>query len=141
MASNIQDTIERHLIIKAPIERVYQGVIDDFLKNVEGKLAAGEHVLFNFGEYGKSSAHIIAADPFTYFAYRWVPGMIYEGDIYEKGCTLVEFKLSETEEGTSLTLTESGFASLPPERYQEAVDNNSAGWDEELANLLEYLKN
>ena len=140
MTADIQDAIERKLTIKAPIDRVYRGFINEFLKNTEDKLAAGEHAVLDFGEYGKSSIHVVAAEPFTYFAYRWVPGTCFEGDIYAEGCTLVELKLAEIEGGTSLTLIESGFASLRPERYREAIDNNSAGWDEELGNLVTSLE-
>jgi uncharacterized protein YndB with AHSA1/START domain len=136
----VQDFIERKIVINAPIERVYQGLQEDFLGKIVGERVPGSHVYFNFGEWGNSSAHIIDVQPPTYFSYRWVPGTIYEGDIYEMGCTLVEFKLAEVEGGTELTVFESGFASLPAERYQEAMDNNSAGWDEEIAGLVEYLK-
>jgi uncharacterized protein YndB with AHSA1/START domain len=141
MSEHIQDRIERTITINAPIERVFQGVREDMLGKTVGEIAAGAHVHFDFGEWGRSSVHIIAFDPPRYVAYRWVPGMIFEGDIYEKGSTLVEITLKAIEGGTELTLVESGFASLPTERYSEAIENNSAGWEEELANLTAYVQN
>jgi hypothetical protein len=140
MTSQVQDTIERRLTIKASIDRVYRGFINEFLKNTEDNLIAGEYAILDFGEYGRSTIHVVATEPFTYFAYRWVPGTCFEGDIYAKGCTLVELKLAETDAGTDLTLIESGFASLPSERYKESIENNTAGWDEELGNLVKFLE-
>jgi uncharacterized protein YndB with AHSA1/START domain len=140
MTSQLQDRIERTIVINAPIERVFRGVREDMLGKTVGELAADSHVVFDFGEWGKSSVHVIAYQPPTYVAYRWVPGTIFEGDIYEKGSTLVEFFLTEVEGGTEFRLVESGFASLPAERFTEALENNTAGWDEELNNLVEYIK-
>lgn len=136
----IQDQIERTIVINAPIERVFQGVREDLLGKTVGELVAGAHVHFDFGEWGRSSVHVIAYDPPSYVAYRWVPGTIFEGDIYEMGSTLVEFRLREVEGGTEFKLVESGFASLPTERYTEAIENNTAGWDQEIANLVEFVQ-
>jgi uncharacterized protein YndB with AHSA1/START domain len=136
----MQDSIEKQLVIHAPIERVYQAVLDDFMGKAVGDIKPDTHIVFDFGEWGRSSVHVISVEPPSYLAYRWVPGMIFEGDIYEKGCTLVEFRLSATSEGTSLTLIESGFASLPAEIYAEALANNSAGWDEEVANFIKLFE-
>lgn len=139
MNTGIQDKIEKTIVINAPIERVFVGVREDLLGKAVGELKADAHVYFDFGDYGKTSVHVIAYDPPTYVAYRWVPGTIFEGDIYAMGSTLVEFSLREVEGGTEFKLLESGFASLPAERYQEAMENNSAGWDEEVANLVQFV--
>lgn len=136
----MQDSIERSIVINAPIDRVFQGVISDFFKAWDGELIPDTHGHFNFGEWGKSSVHLIAYQPPSYLAYRWVPGTIFEGDIYEKGCTLVEFRLTESGGATTLVLKESGFASIPEERYREAMDNNTAGWDEEIANFAKLFE-
>ncbi len=136
----MQDTIERTLEINAPIDKVFQAVISDFFKAWDGELSPDTHGHFNFGEWGRSSVHLVDIKPPTYLAYRWVPGTIFEGDIYEKGCTLVEFQLSESGDKTKLVLKESGFASLPAEIYREAMDNNTAGWDEEVANFAKLFE-
>jgi uncharacterized protein YndB with AHSA1/START domain len=136
MSDQIQDRIERSIVINAPIDRVFRGVREDMLGKTVGELAADSHVVFDFGEWGRSSVHVIAFEPPNYVAYRWVPGTVFEGDIYEKGSTLVEFFLKEVEGGTEFRLVESGFASLPTERFTEALENNTAGWEEELSNLV-----
>lgn len=140
MSSQIQDRIERTVVINAPIERVFRGVREDLLGKTVGELAPDSHVHFDFGDWGRSSVHIIAYDPPAYVAYRWVPGTIFEGDIYEMGSTLVEFRLKEVEGGTEFQLTESGFSTLPAERFIEAMENNTAGWDSEITNLVEYVQ-
>lgn len=58
------------------------------------------------------------------------------GDVLAEPNTLVEFRLEETEEGTRVNLTESGFASLRPGVYEDAMRENTSGWDSELAELV-----
>lgn len=145
MNTALQDTIEREITLKAPIERVYRALTDDltawFPKAIEGKVAQGENCVFDFGEYGKGCVHIVATDPHTYFAYRWVPGANnFVGDVRTVPNTLVEFRLAPIDEGTRLTMIESGFASLPAEHYAKAIEDNTGGWDYELAELVKYLE-
>jgi len=52
---------------------------------------------------------------------------------------LVEFRLEERGDGTLLTLTESGFAKLPPERRGEAFRMNEGGWAEQLENIARHV--
>ena len=53
--------------------------------------------------------------------------------------TYVEFTLERAGAGTRLTVTESGFAQLPDDRYREAYDGNTDGWAKELGELAAYL--
>ena len=53
--------------------------------------------------------------------------------------TYVEFTLEPAGAGTRLTVTESGFAQLPDDRYREAYDGNTDGWAKELGELAAYL--
>ena len=70
-------------------------------------------------------------------AFRWASGaMPPVGDVLASSNTLVEFRLEEVDEGTRLSMVESGFASLPKEIYDEAMRDNSNGWDSELAELV-----
>jgi uncharacterized protein YndB with AHSA1/START domain len=65
----------------------------------------------------------------TYLAWTW------GHETPEVPTTLVEWRLEPTEAGgTRLTLTESGIRS--PERFAD----NSEGWDEELGQLLDYVR-
>jgi uncharacterized protein YndB with AHSA1/START domain len=53
--------------------------------------------------------------------------------------TYVEFTLERHGQGTRLTVTESGFAQLPPDAHRTAYDGNSRGWVSELGDLVAYL--
>lgn len=52
----------------------------------------------------------------------------------------VEFRLEPTAGGTRLTITESGFASVPDPRRLEVLRDNTAGWDEQAENIAAYVR-
>lgn len=144
----MQDIISREITVKANKERVYNAISDPkqiitwFPDKVEGSLEVGQRPVFEFtGENHRTSIYVESARPFDYFAYRWVPGgegMI--GDVLTVPNTLVEFFIEETDEGTKVTVKESGFASLPPEQGEKAFGDNSGGW-EYMINRLEKVMN
>jgi len=53
--------------------------------------------------------------------------------------TYVEFTLEPVGSGTRLTVVESGFAQLPADVYEAAIDGNTKGWASELGELVSYL--
>ena len=142
----MQDTIVREITVKAPKERVYLAVTDPnqitswFPDTIEGKLEVGERPVLGFGEHGRSSIYVEAAQPFEYFAYRWVPGAGgIVGDVLTVPNTLVEFHIEESSDGTKITLKESGFASLPTELAEESLKQNSGGWEYMMGRLEKVL--
>jgi len=70
------------------------------------------------------------------FGYTW-PIFGLPGDDPRR--TYVEFTLEPAGPGTRLTVTESGFAQLPPDAYRQAYDGNTEGWARELGELAAYL--
>ncbi len=145
----MQDAIIREITVKATKERVYKAITDPkeiiswFPDAIEGgTLEVGQRPIFVFnnGEH-KSQTYIEAARPFEYFAYRWVPGAAgIVGDVLAVPNTLVEFHIEEVEDGTKVTVKESGFASLPSAVAQESFNQNSGGW-EHMMNRLEKAMN
>lgn len=140
MNASLQDTIVREVDVAAPKERVYAALTQPellaqwFPDAVEGEIKPGERPIFDFGEYGRHSAYVVATDPFTYVAYRWIPGAIhvpqgFTGDVLSEPNTLCEFFIEETGDGCRVRLVESGFASLPAEFYEQALSDNQGGWD------------
>ena len=74
------------------------------------------------------------------FSLRWHPNAVDPKLDYSKEpTTLVEFRLAERPGGTLLTVVESGFDRLPPERRDEAVRMNSGGWSEEMQNIERHV--
>ncbi len=147
METALKDTIERELLLKAPIKRVYAAIAEPeqivkwFPDGIEGKLQKGERPVLDFGEYGKHAILVTAAEPHHYFAYRWTPGSVPGslGRVEDRPNTLVEFRLEKIEGGTRLRLKESGFASLPSEYYEGAVKDNTEGWAFMLDRLEKYV--
>jgi uncharacterized protein YndB with AHSA1/START domain len=138
----MQDKIERQINIKAAKEQVYEAIADPtkitswFPDAIEGTLNEGEQPILNFGEHGKTQILVVATKPHDYFAYRWVPGSNhYVGDVKKASTTLVEFKLTEADGTTTLTLTESGFSKLPVEMAEPSFKQNTGGWGYMLGRL------
>ena len=143
----MQNVIQREIVIRASKERVYSAIADAeqvtkwFPETVEGPYEVGEQPIFGFGEHGRNQLCIVAAQPYDYFAYRWVPGgNHFLGDVLSVPNTLVEFILAERDDGTcAVTLTETGFAELGTEWMESAYKQNSGGWDFMLGRLEQYL--
>jgi uncharacterized protein YndB with AHSA1/START domain len=142
----IQDSIERKITIRAPKERVYDAITDPkqvvkwFFDSIDGPLAVGTSPTIDFGKDYVFQIHVVAADPHDYFAYRWVPanedGTVgFKGDVLASPNTLVEFRLADDPNGTALTLTESGFSTLPRAVAEKQLKENSGGWDYMLDRL------
>jgi hypothetical protein len=80
--------------------------------------------------------------PERLFSFHWHPYAIDPKVDYSKETpTLVEFKLEKIPMGTRLTVIESGFDSIPPERRDEAFRMNSGGWAEQMKNINTYVAN
>ncbi len=142
----IQDSIERRITIRAPKERVYNAITDPeqivswFPDEINGTLEVGASPTIDFGKGFVYQISVVAANPHDYFAYRWVPGNAdgtngFTGDVLAVPNTLVEFRLADDPNGTALTLTESGFSTLPPAVAQKKIEENSGGWDYMLDRL------
>jgi len=146
MSTAVQDKLDKEIVLRASQERVYAALTDPekivnwFPDAVEGKLEPGERPVFDFGEYGKHSIFVVAADPYSYFAYRWIPGSVhvpvgFVGDVLQEPHTLVEFHLEPIPEGTKLRLVESGFSSLPADVMEQCFKDNTGGWEYMLDRL------
>jgi uncharacterized protein YndB with AHSA1/START domain len=79
-------------------------------------------------------------EPQTLFAFRWHPYAVDEGKDYEgEPETLVTFELKPEDGGTHLTITESGYSQLPPERRAEAFTSNEGGWEAQIHMIEAWL--
>jgi uncharacterized protein YndB with AHSA1/START domain len=79
-------------------------------------------------------------EPERYFSYRWHPyAMDAATDYSAEPTTLVEFLLQETDEGTTVTIVESGFDRIPLARRAEAFRMNDRGWAGQIKNLAQYV--
>jgi uncharacterized protein YndB with AHSA1/START domain len=138
----MQDEIKRSITIKAAKERVYAAIAEPdqivkwFPSAIEGGLNVGDQPILDFGGHGKNRIAVVAAQPHEYFAYRWVPGAAhFEGDVLSVPNTLVEFRITESDGVSTVTVTETGFSKLPTDRAEEQFKQNSGGWEFMIARL------
>jgi uncharacterized protein YndB with AHSA1/START domain len=142
---NIPNEIRRKMSFPLPIERVWQAISTPqglsrwFSDQVELD-ENGQDLALTWDDYGTVSARIEASEPPRRFAFRWGAHGYQSGQPYtDENSTLVTFFLSETPDGTDLTLSETGFAELAPEQRRGSFEDNSGGWTKELDHLQAYL--
>lgn len=78
--------------------------------------------------------------PMRTFSFRWHPFAIESDvDYSHEPMTLVTFTLEPADGGTKLTITESGFDSIPLARRADAFEANEEGWAAQLMLIEKYL--
>jgi uncharacterized protein YndB with AHSA1/START domain len=139
----IEDRIERETLIEAPIERVWALVAEPGwwavpdVSQVAGTMAReGETMMSRNETYGDFPVRVERVEPPTYVAYRWAsafPGQ----ELADDNSTLIEFTLAAEDGKTRLRVVESGFGGLVggEELRRKALEDNTGGWAEEIANL------
>lgn len=157
----VPDRIEKRVLLHAPRSRVWAAVSDArefgdwFGAKFDSPFAAGTRV---HGRIAPTKADpevaklqephvgipfdidIDRIEPERLFSFRWHPyGVDPKADLAREQMTLVEFTLEEAPEGTWLTVTESGFSRLPPERRAEAYAANEGGWTHQGKVITKYL--
>lgn len=79
-------------------------------------------------------------EPMRRIAFRWHPfGIDKTIDYSGEPMTLIVFELHDAPGGILLTVTESGFDRLPPERRAKAFAANEGGWTHQMKLIEKYL--
>jgi uncharacterized protein YndB with AHSA1/START domain len=121
------DRLEKRVVLRAPRSRVWRALTD----------ADEFGAWFGVRLEGPFAERI---EPERYFAYRWHPYAIdVSVDYSAEPATLVEFRLGEADEGTVLTIAESGFDRIPLARRAEAFRMNDGGWTAQAKNIERHL--
>ena len=146
------DRIEKTLVLRAPVARVWRALTDpgEFgawfgvdlagATFAPGGLARGpiqidgyRHVTFE--------VHVEEMIPQRRFSWRWHPYAIDPNmDYSSEPMTRVVFELEEVRDGTRLTVIESGFDLLPVHRRAEAIRMNEMGWAAQLGNIERHVR-
>jgi uncharacterized protein YndB with AHSA1/START domain len=145
------DHIEKTIVLKAPIERVWRALTDHtefgewFRVRLDGPFIPGQqsrgHITYPGFEHVVWQATIKTMDHPTLFAFTWHPYAIDPAVDYTKEPpTLVTFQLEPVPAGTRLTITESGFDALPPDRKPIALRMNDGGWSTQLENIRTHVE-
>jgi len=144
------DRIEKKVLLRAPLSRVWRALADStefgewFGMRFQGPFALGERMSATIvpttvdAEVAKAQKPyegiafeilIERMEPERLFSFRWHPHAIEPGlDYSQEPTTLVVFELEQTPDGVLLTVTESGFDQVPPERRAKAFAANEGGW-------------
>jgi uncharacterized protein YndB with AHSA1/START domain len=78
-------------------------------------------------------------EPERLFSFTWHQSHDPNADISREPTTFVEFTLEKIASGTLLTVTESGFETLPSDHRLEAFRMNEGGWTEQIRNIEKYV--
>ena len=160
MASNT-DRIEKQVLLHAPLASVWRAISDAkefgswFGMRLDGPFVAGTRLTGEIipttvdpdvaaaqkpYEGQRFDMMIDTIEPMRHFSFRWHPGVPDpDADLSKEPTTLVVFELQEKPDGTLLTITESGFDSIPLARRAEALEGNEQGWEAQLMLIEKYL--
>jgi uncharacterized protein YndB with AHSA1/START domain len=153
------DRIEKKVLLRAKQSRVWKALTDSkefgswFGAKLEGPFTAGAKVRgvlvptsvdreARKGPYDGTPVDWVVdrIEPERLFSLRWHPFAVEAGIDYSKEpMTLITFTLEEAEGGVLLTVTESGFDSIPLVRRAAALKSHMAGWTIQLQRIEKYL--
>lgn len=161
MNTQTTDRIEKQILLKAPLARVWRAISDStefgtwFGMKFDGPFAPGARMRGTIvptqvdpevasaqKKYEGTPFEITIEqiEPQRLFSLRWHPGAVDPNvDYSQEPNTLVVFELKETSEGVLLTLTESGFDGIPLERRAQAFAQNERGWTLQMKLIEAYL--
>jgi uncharacterized protein YndB with AHSA1/START domain len=156
-----KDRIEKEVVLRAPLDRVWKAISDAdefgqwFGVRFDGPFVAGASVTgvitpttvdeeiarLQEPHAGKSDIwQIVAIEPQRRLAFRWHPYAVEPGTDYsQEPTTLVEFTLTEIDDGVLLRIVESGFENIPADRRVAAFEGNSEGWAKQTELVRKYL--
>ncbi len=161
MSTSNTDRIEKKIVLRAPRERIWRALSDSkqfgtwFGIDLDGPFEAGKRVTGRMTptkvdpEVAKIqepyAGHpfewtVERVEPMKMISFRWHPFAVDGKKDYSKEpTTLIVFSLADAPNGVELTITESGFDKLPPERRAEAFKANEGGWEKQTQLLEKYL--
>lgn len=153
------DRIRKTTFLKAPLERVWRAIGDAsqfgqwFGVEFDGPFVPGARLSGRIvptivdPEVAKMQephrgtrfeVHVERVEPLRFLSFRWHPSPI-AADVTNEPMTRVEFELSAEPEGTTLTVTESGFDAIPLARRATAFEGNSEGWSHQMRLIERFL--
>jgi uncharacterized protein YndB with AHSA1/START domain len=150
----MEDKIVKTIELRAPVARVWRALTDWrefgawFHVKLEGPFVAGKvsrgQITHPGYEHIVWEALIEKIEPEQLFSYTWAQIEFHDKERYSPDYaraprTLVEFRLEKTSSGTRLTVTESGFASVPAAWREKAQRGNEGGWELQMKSIENYL--
>jgi len=134
--------IERTLELAHAPEKVWaaittaEGLGTWFGNGAEVDLRVGGQVTLTWDSGQSAALTVERLEPPRVFGYTWSLSGMADDDPRR---TYVEFTLTPSGGGTTLTMVESGFAQLPDDLHAKCFADNTGGWTNELGELVAYL--
>jgi uncharacterized protein YndB with AHSA1/START domain len=148
------DRIERSILINASRERVWRALSNAeefgawFGVDLSGQVfKPGARARGQLTQCGHADSFFDAVieriEPQDVLSFHWHPYALDPAvDYANEQPTLVTFMLEDAPgNATLLTVVESGFDKVPPERRREAFEMHSAGWEAQLQNVARHASN
>jgi uncharacterized protein YndB with AHSA1/START domain len=152
MKQSETDRIEKEILLRAPVARVWRALVDarEFASwfglelDAKGSFTPGARVACRPTHPGYEHARfhitIERVEPERRFSWRWHPHAIDPArDYSSEPTTLVEFTLEDVDGNTRLTVVESGFDGIPLERRLTAYRGNDDGWTQQMQAIERHL--
>ncbi|HEX8031587.1 MAG TPA: SRPBCC family protein [Vicinamibacterales bacterium] len=161
MSPAVSDRIEKHILLRAPLSRVWRAITDAtefgawFGVTLDAPFTPGARVT---GRITPTTADAEVAraqephagkpfeitieriEPQRLFSFRWHPYAIEPGVDYSgEPMTLIEFALTPVDDGVHLIVTESGFDRIPLDRRATAFTMNEGGWSMMIKVIEKYV--
>jgi uncharacterized protein YndB with AHSA1/START domain len=144
------DRIEKSVLLRAPRARVWHALVDAsafgrwFGVDLAGAFAPGARVAGRITHKGYENipfeVTIERMEPELMLSWRWhIAPTETGGDLSAEPTTLVVFELQDVDQGTLLTVVESGFDALPEARRHEAYRGNEQGWSDQMTSIQRHL--
>ncbi len=145
-----QDRIEKVVDLPAPVSRVWRALTDHeefgqwFRVRLDGPFQLGETTTGNITYPGHEHMQWVSVteriEPERLFAFSWPPAAIDPDTTYDDNAkVMVEFHLQPHDNGTRLTITETGFLQFPESKRLEVLQSNKQGWDLQAENIAAYV--
>ena len=146
MNSN-DDQIQKAIELNAPVSKVWAALSDYqkfgqwFQVKLDQPFAVGEKSTGHMEQCGPWLATIEELVVERRMTFRWhIHDEASDAPIAEQPQTLVCFELEPTDTGTRLTVTESGFSKLAPDRRLDVMRGNTEGWEFQCANIKKFVE-
>jgi uncharacterized protein YndB with AHSA1/START domain len=147
----MKDAIERSVWVGASREAVWAALVDSgefgtwFRAKAEGPFEPGRVVWLEMTYEGFEGVRFwirpVLLDPPARFAFDWPAGDApTDEDPDRSQTTRVTFDLAEETGGTRVSVTESGFAALPPDIAGRKYPENVHGWEIQLQNIKAHVE-
>jgi uncharacterized protein YndB with AHSA1/START domain len=147
------DRLEKTIELRAPRSRVWRAISDpkevgiwfglgESLELV-GDFVPGAKIAGKWRVGGKETVEefctIEKVEPERLLSFFWVPYEVPPGEDHSKHLkTRIEFRLEEIATGTRLTVVESGFSKLPPDK-KDKRNQNAEGWALQLEGIEQHI--